>query len=230
MDSAQMLDILGNENRRKILQLLSNRPYYVSEISGRLGVGPKAIINHLSLLENLGLIKSHVDDQRRKYFNIADNMRLEVSLSPHSYNVSMHTIQVDTDHRDLRQYYENIFETKSAHTSKIFLELCHKIEELKSKQEELEHQQQELQAKYTRIMEVCVRAIEEIADDPLESEILHTLIKDEQTAASLSYNLVVHPGLLGGHLFNLAEKKLIEDTTKLNQQYWKICGTGDEKE
>ena len=50
-----MLDILGNENRRKILQLLSNRLYYVSEISGRLGVGPKAIINQLSLLENLGL-------------------------------------------------------------------------------------------------------------------------------------------------------------------------------
>lgn len=230
MDSAQMLDILGNENRRKILQLLSSRPYYVSEISGRLGVGPKAIINHLSLLENLGLIECHVDDQRRKYFNIADNMRLEVSLSPHSYTVSIHTIQIDTEHHNLRQYYEDICETKSAHTSVMFLELCHKIQELKAKQEELERQQQELQAKYTELMEVCIGAIEDITDNPIESEILHTLIKDEQTAASLSYNLAVHPGLLGVHLFNLAEKKLIEDTTKLNQQYWKICGTGDEKE
>ncbi len=38
MDPAKLLDILGgNENRRKIIQLLANRPCYVSEISGRLG-------------------------------------------------------------------------------------------------------------------------------------------------------------------------------------------------
>ncbi|MDQ1274790.1 MAG: ArsR family transcriptional regulator, partial [Euryarchaeota archaeon] len=54
MDPAKLLDILGNENRRKIIQLLANRPCYVSEISGRLGVGPKAIISHLNLLEQAG--------------------------------------------------------------------------------------------------------------------------------------------------------------------------------
>ena len=97
MDPAKLLDILGNENRRKIIQLLANRPCYVSEISGRLGVGPKAIISHLNLLEQAGLIEYSVDEQRRKYFNIANNMRLEVSVSPYSYTVTLQDIALDRE-------------------------------------------------------------------------------------------------------------------------------------
>ena len=92
MDPAKLLDILGNENRRRIIQLLASRPCYVSEISGRLGVGPKAIISHLDLLEQAGIIECSVDEQRRKYFNIANNMRLEVLVSPYTYTVTLHDI------------------------------------------------------------------------------------------------------------------------------------------
>jgi len=82
MEPSEFLDILGNENRRKILALLADRPYYVSEISTRLGVAPKAVIGHLSLLENSGLIENNTDDQRRKYYSISKSLRLEVSVSP----------------------------------------------------------------------------------------------------------------------------------------------------
>ncbi|AGB36280.1 ArsR/SmtB family transcription factor [Natronococcus occultus] len=85
MDSAALLDLLGNENRRRILRLLARKPCYVTEISEYLGVSPKAVIEHLRKLEDAGLIESRVDDQRRKYFHIARNLRLEVSLSPYGY-------------------------------------------------------------------------------------------------------------------------------------------------
>ncbi|GGL51542.1 ArsR family transcriptional regulator [Halocalculus aciditolerans] len=85
MDSGALLDILGNENRRRILRLLSRKPCYVTEISDYLGVSPKAVIDHLRRLEDAGLVESHVDDQRRKYFHIARNLRLEVTLSPYSF-------------------------------------------------------------------------------------------------------------------------------------------------
>ncbi|WP_459839379.1 MarR family transcriptional regulator, partial [Halolamina litorea] len=35
--------------------------------------------------EEAGLVESHTDDQRRKYFHIARSVRLEVSVSPHSF-------------------------------------------------------------------------------------------------------------------------------------------------
>ena len=85
MDSAALLDLLGNENRRRILRLLARKPCYVTEISEYLGVSPKAVIEHLRKLEKAGLIESRVDDQRRKYFHIARNVRLEVNVSPYGY-------------------------------------------------------------------------------------------------------------------------------------------------
>jgi ArsR family transcriptional regulator len=87
MDSGALLDLLGNENRRRILQLLSRKPCYVTEISEHIGVSPKAVIDHLRKLEEAGLVESHTDDQRRKYFHISRNLRLEVSVSPYSFGM-----------------------------------------------------------------------------------------------------------------------------------------------
>ena len=87
MDSAALLDILGNENRRRILRLLSHKPCYVTEISDYLGVSPKAVIDHLRKLEEAGLVESRTDDQRRKYFHIARNLRLEVDVSPYEFGM-----------------------------------------------------------------------------------------------------------------------------------------------
>jgi ArsR family transcriptional regulator len=85
MDSAALLDLLGNENRRRILRLLARRPCYVTEISESLSVSPKAVIGHLRKLEEAGLVESRADDGRRKYFRIARNLRLEVTVSPYGF-------------------------------------------------------------------------------------------------------------------------------------------------
>ncbi|MDZ5809839.1 ArsR family transcriptional regulator [Halorubrum sp. AD140] len=85
MDSAVLLDLLGNENRRRILRLLATKPCYVTEISEYLDVSPKAVIDHLRKLEEAGLIESTTDDQRRKYFRISRSLRLEVNVSPYGF-------------------------------------------------------------------------------------------------------------------------------------------------
>jgi ArsR family transcriptional regulator len=85
MDSSEFLDLLGNDNRRRILQLLSQRPCYVTEIGEQLGVSPKAVIDHLKKLEAAGLVESRTDERRRKYFSIARHVRLEVTVSPYEF-------------------------------------------------------------------------------------------------------------------------------------------------
>lgn len=87
MDAGTLLDILGNENRRRILELLSRKPCYVTEISEHLDVSPKAVIDHLRKLEDAGLIKSRNDDNRRKYFHISQNLRLEVTVAPYAFGM-----------------------------------------------------------------------------------------------------------------------------------------------
>lgn len=85
MESAELLDLLGNENRRRILRLLSRKPCYVTEIGEYLDVSPKAVIDHLEKLEEAGIVESRTDGSRRKYFNIARDVRLEVTVSRHEY-------------------------------------------------------------------------------------------------------------------------------------------------
>ncbi len=85
MDSAELLDLLGNENRRRILRLLSRKPCYVTEIGEYLDLSPKAVIDHLERLEQAGIVESRTDGSRRKYFHITQDVRLEVTVSRHEY-------------------------------------------------------------------------------------------------------------------------------------------------
>ncbi|MCL7411953.1 MAG: ArsR family transcriptional regulator [Methanosarcinaceae archaeon] len=231
MEPAQILDILGNENRRKILQLLSNRPCYVSEISGRLGVGPKAIISHLNMLEENGIIECSVDEQRRKYFNIADNLRIEVAVSPHSYAVSVHTTPVNRYY--FKQNENKTIEMQKAHSASILAELSREIQNTKTQQEELARKQQELQVEYSELMDICMDAIDKVSENPLQAEILYALLKNEQSIASLSYYFTTHPSMISAQVLTMAKRGLIEYTIRDNQQYWKILRseneTGDEQ-
>lgn len=87
MNAADLLDLLGNENRRRILAVLARKPRYVTEIGDLLGLSPKAVIGHLRKLEAAGLIESSEGRARRKYFSIVDPLRLEVTLSPYEFTV-----------------------------------------------------------------------------------------------------------------------------------------------
>jgi len=228
MDPAKLLDILGNENRRKIIQLLANRPCYVSEISGRLGVGPKAIISHLNLLEQAGLIECSVDEQRRKYFNIANNVRLEVSVSPYAYNVILHDIAFDREKKVESSAAENKETAARKGVSSFFLKMSSRLQELKTRQEELAQMQQQLQAEYTELMDRSLESIEEIAKNSVECELLFELLKSETTLAALCYNLRLHPSIINANLIDLAERGFVEYSIKNNQHYWKLCETGVE--
>ena len=97
MESSEMgklLDILGNETRRRILILLTKRPYFVSELSQELGVGQKAVLEHLRILESAGLIEGRTEKiprgRPRKYYTIKRGFRLEVLLTPYTFGTEMY--------------------------------------------------------------------------------------------------------------------------------------------
>ena len=79
---SQILDILGNKNRRRILDLLHNKPCFVTEISDKLSLNPKAVIEHLSMLQKEEVISSYLDEKRRKYYYLIEDMHLSLKLDP----------------------------------------------------------------------------------------------------------------------------------------------------
>jgi ArsR family transcriptional regulator len=79
-DVARILDILGNRNRRRIIELLRQKPCFVTEISDRLVLSPKAVIEHLQLMEREQILAFRLDDRRRKYYYLARDISVNVNF------------------------------------------------------------------------------------------------------------------------------------------------------
>ncbi len=181
MDPIELLDILGNENRRRILQLLSFRPFYFNEIAKRLDVGPKAVIDHLEMLERAGLIECYHDESRRKYFRIVRNTVLEVAVSPHSYGVRAYRSEGALSNRA-----ENPQEVNQ--DVKLIQQELSILEE---KRRELRRLMNEIESRETDLKRMAAGAVQSYTKDQLESEILVALLSGASDAGALAEKLEV---------------------------------------
>jgi len=75
-----MLDILGNRNRRRIIELLRQKPCFVTEISETLMLSPKAVIDHLQMMEREAILSCQMDDRRRKYYYLENDILIDINL------------------------------------------------------------------------------------------------------------------------------------------------------
>lgn len=177
MDSSQLLDILGNENRRAILELLSHKPCYVTEISEHIGVSPKAVIDHLEMLEEAGLIESTTDDRRRKYFNISRSLRLEVNVSPYFFGMkSAYPQRISTEYEYVEIDGAQPGDAAPAPDSREPDVDAEKVDELVSRLERLEQianelsiAQRHVQAEIDEVMSEIEEAVESSEAESVDS-------------------------------------------------------------
>ena len=219
MDAGALLDLLGNENRRRILRLLSRKPCYVTEISEHLGVSPKAVIDHLRRLEGAGLIESRTDDQRRKYFHIAKNVRLEVTVAPYGFGMKSNypaspsldlsrcshlSIEVSADGAGPRTAANG--GTENVEPGEL-AGLAGALQELEEIERELSVAQRWVQG---RIAGVLDRLSSELEDDGyLDVEVLTAVAKGDRDAEAISRELDLPQSLVEECLDRLAESGVL---------------------
>lgn len=102
IDAEKILELIGNKTRRKIIELIGKEPCFVSQISQELNVGQKAIIEHLKVLEEAGIVEStfkRVQRGRpRKYYKIRDNIAIKVVISKEDFRVE---VSSDTEDEEM---------------------------------------------------------------------------------------------------------------------------------
>jgi ArsR family transcriptional regulator len=213
MDEAKILDILGNENRRNILKLLSLRPFYVTEISDRLHVAPKAVISHLNMLERAGLIAFFVDERRRKYFHIAENFRLEVMVTPFTYGAE--AIEVDTTEPEkVRHTSVDQIQMKT----RSLTDLAETLTQLKRASRELSYAQKRVQVTMTEVMDRGARKIGTIANDFVDFDILVAMMNGPKEVERLSKGLAMPHQIIVEHLLRLEKQGIIKNVG--GNKYW----------
>ena len=205
LDPIELLDILGNENRRRILQLLSFRPFYFNEMAKRLDVGPKAVIDHLEILERAGLIECYQNQGRRKYFRIARKTVLEVAVSPHSYGV-----------REYRFEEAPKLETLELATDMKLLQS--ELEILEDRRRELRKLIGEIEAREMEIMHIAAGALQGNAEDQLESEILAALLAGGSNSSDVANRLEVPEAVISDRLKRMRERGAVQ----LRGEKWSI--------
>jgi ArsR family transcriptional regulator len=206
MDMPYLLDILGNENRRNILTLLSYRPCYVTEISEELGVAPKAIIDHLKILEAAGLVESFHDEQGRKYYEIANNVRMEVSISPLMFDVNVSRVEITTEEqRTIRERYVEA-RSESAGALK---RMSEELQGLGRSAMELREAQKSVQGSISEVTGMCIELINRLAADQIEAEVLYLLIRGPTSYEELTGKLNIPGEEMRSELAKLLKKGLV---------------------
>jgi ArsR family transcriptional regulator len=205
MDSAELLDLLGNANRRRILRLLSRKPCYVTEISEYLGVSPKAVIDHLRKLEEAGLVESRVDEKRRKYFSISRALRLEVSVSPYEFGTkSAYPASSGLDMTRCRHLKIEVDCQETGELSELARQL-HRLERLEN---ELSMAQRWVQGQLTGVRERIAEAVGD-GDPRLVTELLRALAEEPGTAEELSRRVDAPVSVVERLLAELADREVV---------------------
>jgi ArsR family transcriptional regulator len=91
-DTSVLLDVLGNETRRRILNLISHEPMYFNQLAKEIRTGQQAILRHVKILEDTGLIesytmKSNLGAPDRKYYRVNSSFNLSISVSNDNFTV-----------------------------------------------------------------------------------------------------------------------------------------------
>lgn len=112
MDADTILDILGNDTRRKILAILSQEPMYFNQLAKEIDIGQQAVLRHLQALEEGGLIdtyteKSDLGAPDRKYYCLNTAFILTISLSEDDFTVTNQKI-VESRNEESMKYYKKL--------------------------------------------------------------------------------------------------------------------------
>lgn len=216
MESTQLLDILGNKNRRKILQLLSSRPCYVGEITERIGLGAKAVLGHLDMLEQTGMIRADTNERRRKYYQITENLKLEVFVSPYSYTVETSTVHQHPSGDGIEEPFPvRVDDVKAVDALK---ELNRKLFELESSRRGLAEQQRNIEGEMTDVIAQCFDWLHTVAQNYMEADILMTVIKKPQNRRSLSMIMGLPEYFIEPHIQTLIERGILNERDINNRQ------------
>lgn len=214
-DLEEILKVLGNESRRKILSLLSKKPCYTSEISYCLKMAPKVVQDHLEKLEELNIVKRY-EEGRRRYYTINRNIRIEVSITPHRFNTSVNNIideRMEMIDREIDEMFENFRSIRdclepSSNSLQSIYRTLQEVEEMEKNFSEL---MGIMSHRFNQMYEEFLDVIEEEIGDEQERLVLLGITKGANTPTrimeefGMSYDDVIKS------LRNLKKRGLVEE-------------------
>jgi ArsR family transcriptional regulator len=185
-----LFNILGNETRRRILQLLAEEPKYLLQLARNMNVTQQAILKHLNILERCGIVtsyeaKSDLAAPPRKYYGLAKSLCLSIGLTPNIVDFVAQEIPREADvskllppklldlQRQIKQLESNKDPVEAINLSnRLASDINKQITDLKNAEIFLRNLRQ-------RVAEKAHTIIRETFDTPLERRLLYLTLGSE---------------------------------------------------
>ena len=107
----ELFYLLENPTRRRILQLLSVERLYPLQLSKEIDVTQQAVVKHLRILEDHGLVKSRDEPSRRGpkriVYKASRDVSLHIDIGPSTYKQKAET---DFDVSDLSDQHRRVLD------------------------------------------------------------------------------------------------------------------------
>ncbi len=220
MDSAEMLlEVLGNESRRRILALLSKKPCYVSEISYSLKMAPKAVLEHLEKLERAGIVRSF-EEGRRRYYCIDKSIRIEITITPHVFETSVIT---GTNNKNFERVVSCAKKVLDSHFNEISVsQLSDTIQEIERIKRDISKIQSVINQK---INEAFERLTEELSKDftnEIERTVVIGISKGICSAEEIAEQFGLPYSEVRKTLENLEKRGVVSKVISKNGEIWRL--------
>jgi ArsR family transcriptional regulator len=186
------LDVLGNETRRRILQLLADEPRYFIQLSRDLGVSQQAVLKHLEILERYGFVVSFEGESdfaapKRKYFQLSRSCMLAIGITNDAVQFVFHEISQETATKEaskqseLKTVQKEMYELdKEKDNAKIVALSDSLLQEINQRLRDLASTEISLLRLKQKITKTAHQAIRESFDDDLQRQILYSTIGVEK--------------------------------------------------
>lgn len=180
LDSDAILDILGNDTRRRILAALADEPMYFNQLAKEIEIGQQAMLRHVEALEKIGLIETYAEKSdfgapNRKYYKLSSAFTLTISLSEDDFSITNKKIEASPN-KESKKRYKRLDSTPEEAGAAVSL-LHDSLEEIDEDIAELELQLNDLRALRQNIL----RRLHEIGVNKFEDEerrILYMMVRE----------------------------------------------------
>ncbi len=222
-----ILEALGNESRRRILELLSRKPCYVSEISYSLRMAPKVVLEHLDRLERAGLVSSF-EEGRRRYYYIKDSLRLEVVISPHKFAVNVQGGNANSREREfgfdlLDEVWRALKEMEQIRSGKSTLsEIYSALRISEEVHDRFAKFQNIVEARFNEFVERLLTEIESRVNDDFERLIMLAVAKGFRKTSEIAECFKLPYGEVERALNSLMNKGLVKKEYDNGEYVWVI--------
>ena len=168
----ELFEVVGNEIRRKILRLLVLEPHYVSQLSKILDKSQPAILKHMKILEDMGIVvrnrQSASESNKgpdRHFFSINKSFTIMYSLSPYNVRENVFNTEPSSESCDdtAIETIQNHIDAEDLISKKVSI-INSEIEKINTEMANLESSYIELERKRNNLLKITNSIIENSSD------------------------------------------------------------------